>query len=231
MRHTVLVLNSKGGCGKTTLAINLASYYACHGLQTALVDYDPQGSAMTWHRIRHATQAPIHAIAAYRESRTAGLTRTWQLSPPPATERVIIDAPAGVHGHQLEDFTRRVDTILIPVLPSSIDMSAASDFIRDLLLMGKARVHQTRLGVVANRVRQRTQACRTLRIFLQTLNIPFVASLRDTQNYVHAAEQGRGIHELTPSAVSRDVDQWTPLITWLERGVACAIGNTGSDLR
>lgn len=229
MRHTILVLNSKGGCGKTTIASNLASYYANQGLQTAMVDYDPQGSSAKWHRIRDDRRPEIHVIAAYRESRNATATRSWQLAPPVGTERVIIDAPAGVHGFHLEDYVRRVDTILIPVLPSSIDIYAVSDFIRDLLLVGRARVHNTRLAVVANRVRTRTNSYQALRNFLHTLNIPFVTSLRDTQNYIHAAEQGLGIHELPPHRTRVDVVQWEPLIRWLEEGVIQDVEQTGSD--
>ncbi len=229
MRHTILVLNSKGGCGKTTIATNLASYYAGQGRQTAMVDYDPQGSCSKWIRVRSEVRPPIHAIAAYRESRNATATRAWQLAPPPGTERVIIDAPAGVNGFHLEDHVKRVDTILIPVMPSPIDIYAASDFIRDLLLVGRARVHGTRLAVVANRVRYRTNSYQALRNFLHTLNIPFIASLRDTQNYVRAAELGIGIHELPRYLVENDVEQWQPLIDWLEHGVVREVGSTGSD--
>jgi len=229
MRHTILVLNSKGGCGKTTIASNLASYYANQGLQTAMVDYDPQGSSTKWHRVRDERRPPIHATAAFRETRNATATRAWQLAPPVGTERVVIDAPAGIHGFHLEDYVRRVDTILIPVLPSSIDIYAASDFIRDLLLVGRARVHKTRLAVVANRVRTRTNSYVALRNFLHTLNIPFVASLRDTQNYVFAAEQGLGIHELPNYRVRNDLEQWAPLVRWLEEGVIQNVESTGSD--
>jgi len=229
MRHTILVLNSKGGCGKTTIATNLASYFAGLGMQTAMVDYDPQGSSTKWNRIRSEDRPTIHAIAAYRETRSANATRAWQLAPPAGTERVVIDAPAGVHGFHLEDYVRRVDTILIPVLPSSIDIYAASDFIRDLLLVGRARVHKTRLAVVANRVRARTNSYLALRNFLHTLNIPFIAALRDTQNYVRAAEQGIGIHDLPSHLVQRDIEQWQSLLDWLDQGIVREIGSTGSD--
>ena len=229
MRHTILVLNSKGGCGKTTIATSLASYFAGLGKQTAMVDYDPQGSSSKWNRIRSEDRPPIHAIAAYRETRNTNATRAWQLAPPVGTERVVIDAPAGVHGFHLEDYVRRVDTILIPVLPSSIDIYAASDFIRDLLLVGRARVHKTRLAVIANRVRARTNSYQALRNFLHTLNIPFVAALRDTQNYVRAAEQGIGIHDLPPHLVQRDIEQWQTLLDWLDQGIVREIGSTGSD--
>jgi chromosome partitioning protein len=218
MRHTILVLNSKGGCGKTTIATNLASHYVQQGLRTALIDYDPQGSATRWQRLRGENDTEIHVIAAYRQSRNAAATRTWQLTPPAGTERVIIDAPAGVQGFDLQDFVRRVDTILIPVLPSTFDVHATADFIRDLLLVGKARTYNTRLGVVANRVKPRTNAYQSLQNFLRTLSIPLIASLRETQNYVNAAEQGLGIREMPEYLVRNDLAQWEPLLAWLDEG-------------
>lgn len=226
--HAVMVLNAKGGCGKTTIATSLASYYAGQGLFTTLMDYDPQGSSMRWHRLRANSLPPIHTIAAFKGP-VAGTTRVWQLSAPPGTQRLVVDAPAGVQQFQLQDFVRRVDTILIPVLPSSIDIYAASDFIRDVLLVGKARTFGTRLGVVANRANARTRAYHALERFLRTLAIPFLTTLRDTQNYVRAAEQGVGVHDLGDHTAARDVEQWAPLVEWLESGVANRLSRDGGD--
>lgn len=226
--HAVMVLNAKGGCGKTTLATNLASYYARQGLFTTLMDYDPQGSSMRWHRLRGNSLPAIHSIAAFKGP-VAGTTRVWQLSAPPDTQRLVVDAPAGVQQFQLQDFVRRTDTILIPVLPSSIDIYAASDFIRDLLLVGKARSFGTRLGVVANRANPRTRAYHALQRFLHTLSIPFLTTLRDTQNYVRAAERGVGIHDLGDRAAARDVEQWEPLVEWLESEATVPVKHREGD--
>jgi chromosome partitioning protein len=110
---------------------------------------------------------------------------------------------------------RRADTILIPVLPSPIDIRAAAHFIHDLLLQGKVSRKQTKLAVIANRVRENTLVYHTLEKFLKKLKIPFVATLRDTQNYIRAAERGLGIYELAPSSVYQDLEQWEPLVKWL----------------
>lgn len=214
----IIVLNSKGGCGKTTIATNLASYYASRDITTALLDYDPQASSMRWLAQRARERPLVHGVEAYQRAR-ADVTRAWQLRVPPGTERVVIDAPAGVSGQQLVDYVSQVDVILIPVLPSPIDIHAASRFIQDLLLVGKVRTRDIRLGVVANRVKENTLVFQALERFLTTLRFPFVASLRDTQHYVRASEQGVGIHDLEDARAQRDRVQWEPLLSWVEQDV------------
>lgn len=211
----VLVVNAKGGCGKTTISTNLASYYASQKRVAALFDYDPQGSSIQWLSTRDDSRFPIHGVAAFRKP-TSGMTRTWQMRLPAETECVILDAPAGVHGMPMIDLVREADTIIIPVLPSPIDIHAASHFIKDLLLVAKVRSRSIRVGVVANRVRKNTKVFLSLRRFLDSLNIPFVAYLRDTQNYVQSAEEGMGIHELHAHRIQQDRAQWKKLIRWIE---------------
>jgi len=233
----ILILNAKGGCGKTTLATNLAGYYASQGKITALLDYDPQGSAMKWLSLRDRERPAIHGIAAYQ--RRNDLTRTFQMRLPEGTQRVIMDAPAGVAGLQLGDYVQRVDCILVPVLPSPIDIHAAAHFIQDLLLLGKVRPAGVQLAVVANRVRENTRVYRDLQRFLLALNVPFVASLRDSQNHIRAAEQGLAIHELEASRSRPDRECWAPLIEWLNaadeqtaavpNGTVAPIGANRSD--
>ena len=213
--YKIMVINSKGGCGKTTIATNLAAYYADQGLRTVIFDYDAQGSSMQWVRARDESLPEIHCVAACRNSRD-GVTRTWQLRVPEGTERVIFDTPAGIAGQELADLVRRVDSIIVPVQPSPIDIHACSHFIRDLLLVGKIRRLNVRVGVVANRVRERTHGFSILGRFLDSLNIPFIATLRDTQNYVKVAERGIGIHELDAPFIGRDLAQWAVLLQWLE---------------
>ncbi len=211
--QTILVLNSKGGCGKSTIAVNLASYYASCGLKAALVDYDPQGSSLQWLSLRSGEFAPIHGVNACR-TRT-GMTRTWQMRPPPDTDHVIIDAPAGTTGGALQEMLRRTDIIVVPVTPSPIDIHATSDFIRELLLVGKVRSRGIHLGVIANRVRRDTPHYEPLKRFLGSLNIPFITSLTDSEHYLNAVESGVGIHELDERETEVEREQWFPLIRWL----------------
>ena len=141
----ILVINSKGGCGKSTLATNLASYFAHHGEQTALMDYDPQGSTMQWLKLRPAHLNPIHGANASR--RKGNVIRSWQMVVPFDTEKLIIDAPAGVDGILLQELVQRADNIIIPVAPSPVDIHATSDFIKDLFLIGKIRSQKTDVAV------------------------------------------------------------------------------------
>lgn len=211
--QTILVLNTKGGSGKTTIATNIASLYAAGGVQCAIMDYDQQGSSLHWQSLRDPDLPDIHVIDARKTKLKQ--TRTWQLKLPPQTERVIIDAPAGAEGLMLQEMIRRTQMIIVPVPPSPIDIHATSDFIKDLLLIGKIRKFGIRVAVVANRVRRHTPTYEPLENFLSNLNIPFVTSLSDTDNYIIAAEQGIGIHEMNEDQTRLEREQWYPLARWL----------------
>jgi chromosome partitioning protein len=211
----IVVLNPKGGSGKTTIAINLASYLASRGYSPVLMDFDPQGSSVRWVKKRKPMQPPIHVIAAFeKDTRT---TRAFQLRVPQATTHVIVDTPAAVEARQLPEMTRDADKILVPVLPSDIDIHTCSRCIGDLLLVAKVRREDDRIGVIANRVRRNTLTYQALIRFLHTLGIPIVATIRDSQNYVRAAELGVGVHEMKSYVAHDDIEQWRPLVDWLER--------------
>lgn len=203
--RTIMVLNAKGGCGKSTLVTNLASYYASKGNSVALADLDEQGSTMQWLEARQDVQPAIQGIAGWD-----GPVRA-----PKDADVLLYDTPAAVHGKQLTDLVRRAQTVVIPVLPSPLDIRAAAHFIGDLLTVGRVSRQEVKLAVVANRVRENTRVYHRLYRFLRSLDIPFVGVLRDTQNYIRAAEYGRGIFEMAPSMVAQDLEQWTPVVRWL----------------
>ena len=211
----IVVLNTKGGSGKTTLATNLAAYYAWRGSRVALMDLDPQGSSMRWLKVRPQDLPPIHPIAAYEKR--LNVTRAFALSPPPGTERVIVDTPAALPSLQMPETVRDASAIVVPVLPSDIDIHAASRCIADLLLVAKVHRSEKRLVIVANRARRYTKAYQSLMRFLRSLRIPVAAVLRDSQAYVRSAETGMGLHEMKGALLQEDVDSWKPLIDWLER--------------
>lgn len=198
------------------MATNLASYFVTQDLNTALMDFDPQGSSIRWLSQRPKTAPSIYGVHVASRKNNTGVTRSFQMRVPPETERMIIDAPAGICGNELIDLIRHVDTIIMPVLPSSIDIHAVTRFIQELLLVGKVRQKGLHVAVVANRAKKNTLTYRSLERFLKTLKLPFVTTLRDTQNYVHAAERGIGIHEMWDKRTESDKEQWRPLTRWLE---------------
>lgn len=211
----IVVLNPKGGSGKSTLATNIAGMLAATGQPVALMDFDPQASAMRWlqKRAADASLPPVHGIFACEDDPRQ--TRSFRLRVPAEIRYLVVDTPAAVPVHGLVDFTRGAHALLLPVLPSDIDIHAATRLIADLLLVAKVSRRMGRLGVVANRVRQNTLSYRQLMKFLDRLSIQRVCELRDSQNYVYAAEHGLSVHELQPSRARRDLEQWLPLIDWL----------------
>jgi chromosome partitioning protein len=177
------------------------------------MDSDPQGSSTRWLHKRAKESPAIHGIVAY--SRSSAVTRSWQLRVPPHCTSVIVDTPAALEARAFPEITRGADVILVPVMPSDIDIHAAAKCIADLLLVAKIRRSDGRIGIIANRVRSNTLISQSLMRFLGSLDIPLVATLRDSQNYVRAAETGVGIHEMPAWQVRQDLGQWEQLTSWL----------------
>ena len=209
----IVVLNPKGGSGKSTVATNLASYFAVQDQKPTIIDLDPQGSSMRWLSKRTPQQPHVHGVAGFE--RKAGVTRSFALRVQPDSKVVIVDSPAAIDPQRLPDLTRDAQAILVPVLPSDIDIHAATRCISDLLLIAKIKRHEQRIGIIANRVRRNTLMYRSLMKFLYSLQIPVVATLRDSQAYVRAFDHGIGLFEMKSYSVREDMEQWQPLLGWL----------------
>ena len=213
--NTTLVINSKGGSGKTTIATNLASYFVANGVPTTVMDYDPQGSCMNWLRLRNQTGTRLHGANAAPQK--SGRIRGVEMYVPADTQQLVIDAPAGASGLLLQEMLYRADCIIIPVAPSAIDIHATANFVRDLLLAGRVRARNIRLAVVANRVRSSMPVYQPLERFLNSLGLPFLTRISDSDVYVEAAEAGIGIFEMTPSAAAAECAQFMPIVEWVSR--------------
>ena len=174
----------------------------------------PRVPASRWLEKRSPHQPPIHGIAAY--ARALGVTRSFQLRVPHGTDRVIVDTPAAMHPHDFNEHVRDADAVLVPVMPSDADIHACSRTIGHLLISGKIKRRENRLAVVANRVKPNTIIFRTLMRFLDQMQIPVVTTLRDSQHYVYANEQGLGLHDMNPARVHPELQQWDALWAWLE---------------
>ena len=204
--RAVLVANPKGGAGKTTLATNLSGYFANKGKKTTLCDLDRQQSALRWMAFRDPA---LPAITGY----FAG--NQISLSLPKEADWVVVDAPAGLQGYKLSDYLRAVDKVLVPLVPSIFDMAATEDFLNSI--RSEVRGQRVKLGIVAMRVDPRTRAAGMLEEFLKHFDIPIVAYLRNTQNYVNAAAAGCTVFDPPRAKLRREVEQWSSLLEWVEK--------------
>ena len=201
----IVVANPKGGVGKSTLATNVAGALAREGHAVMLGDIDRQQSSRQWLALRPAHLPPIRG---WDEVSHNDIVR-----PPKGKTHVVLDTPAGLHGKRLDAVLRIAHKILIPLQPSLFDIQATHAFLG--ALREHPRAAEIRLGLVGMRVREHTIANDQLHQYLATLNVPVVAWLRDTQNYVQLAARGLTLWDVAPSRVERDLEQWLPLKEWI----------------
>ncbi|MDO9235173.1 MAG: ParA family protein [Aquabacterium sp.] len=200
----IVVANPKGGVGKSTLSSHIAGYFARQGHTVMLGDVDRQQSSRLWLKLRPATLPPI---------------LSWDISqdqiakPPKGTTHIVLDTPAGLHGKGLDAVMKLADKVIVPLQASVFDIYATQDFLTDLAQ--RKRGGKVQLGVVGNRIKDHTKATEHLKEFLQTLDIPLVTLLRDTQNYAHLAAHGLSLWDVAPAKVDKDLAQWAPLLDWL----------------
>ncbi len=226
--NTTLVINPKGGSGKTTVAINLASYFAASGIATTIMDYDSQGSSLNWLALRAPHAVPIRGADATRQK--GNRLRSLAMYVPAQTEQLIIDAPAACGGLALQEMLERATCIVIPLVPSSIDIHATGKFVREVLLSAKMRARNVPVAIVANKVRRSMPAYRPLERFLESLELQLTARLIDSDVYVKAAETGIGIFEMELALTLAERQQFTPLAQWVERNSGLGARQTEHQL-
>jgi chromosome partitioning protein len=202
----VLIANPKGGVGKSTLATQVAGYFASQGHAVMLGDVDRQQSSRLWLGLRPPAAAPIATWEAQGEGSV--------VRPPRGTTHAVLDTPAGLHGWRFKEVLALADQVLVPLQPSIFDIYATRDFLDRLL--SQRRTDKTRIGLVGMRVGAHTLSGDRLREFVAQLGVPMVAELRDTQNYVQLAARGLTLFDIAPGRVQRDLAQWQPLLRWLE---------------
>jgi chromosome partitioning protein len=199
----IVVANPKGGVGKSTVATNLAGALARSGHPVMLGDVDRQQSARQWLALRPLALPPI---------RGWDVARDHVVRPPKGTTHVVLDTPAGLHDKKLDSVLAVADRVLIPLQPSLFDIQATHAFVQDI----RARKPRCRIAVVGNRVKETTVAADQLRQFLDTLDVPVLGMLRDTQLYVQLAARGATLWDVAPSRAERDLAQWQPLLEWAQ---------------
>ena len=201
----VVVANPKGGVGKSTLSTNVAGYFASQGHSVMLGDADRQQSSALWLKLRPEVARPI---------------ATWAIShdliarPPRDTSHVVLDTPAGLHGWRFKDVLKLADKVLVPLQPSIFDIYATRAFLDELAETRHA--DQLDIGIVGMRVDARTIAADKLHEFVDSLGLPVLGYLRDTQNYIHLAARGLTVFDVSPSRVEKDLQQWQGICDWLD---------------
>ena len=207
---TVLVASSKGGVGKTTIATHLAAQAALDGHRTVLIDADPQRSSTRWAERRSDLETAVLPID--------GTRRNWQKLVPDDVQRTVIDAPAGATADSLEAFLERADALVVPVLPSTLDIDATVPFLNAIAKHPRVRRGQLRVGLVGNRLKPWTNASQQAVELLQQWPYPVVAQLRDSQAYVMLVGLGRSLFDYHSQQVREHQEDWAPLLKWLKKG-------------
>ena len=202
----IVIANPKGGVGKSTLATNVAGCLASAGHAVMLGDVDRQQSARQWLALRPPQAARITSWDVQADQ---------IVRPPKGTTHVVLDTPAGLHGKRMEAVLRIAERLIVPLQPSLFDIQATHAFLAELREHRRGAAIETVL--VGNRVREHTRANEQLHRYLETLPLPVLAWLRETQNYVQLAAHGLTLFDVAPGRVERDLEQWAPLAAWLRR--------------
>ena len=201
----VVVANPKGGVGKSTMATNIAGYFASRGHRVMLGDADRQQSSRLWLGLRPPGARPV---------------ASWDIGPdnivkpPKGTTHVVLDTPAGMHGRMFRDVLKMADRVIVPLQPSVFDIFATRSFLDDMAEHRKAT--QMQVGIVGMRVDERTIAADKLHEFVDTLGLPVLGYLRQTQNYIQLAARGLTLFDVAPGRVERDLQQWQGICRWLD---------------
>lgn len=199
---TILIVNPKGGSGKTTLSVNIAGYLANNGQRVAILDLDRQQSSALWLATRPDDLPRIHSLDAKKGH---GHPNDW----------LVIDSPAGLRGKNLSHALKLAHKIIVPVAPSLFDLQASRDFLQTLSEEKTVRKSKCHIGIIGMRMEMRTKAAWALEHFLASLDLPVLAYLRETQVYVNAAFEGKSLFDLPPYLAERELEQWTLLQDWL----------------
>lgn len=209
--RTILVASSKGGAGKSTVSTNLAAYFAVEGKATALLDADKQKSSTHWCEKRAYMETAVLPLD--------GTRRGWDKSLPDGIQRLVVDAPAGAMGEDLTAFLDMADAVIVPVLPSAIDLEATVPFLNTLVAHPRVKKGKLPVGILANRLKPWTSASQQAVAQLKTWPYPVVGELRDTQAYVLMAALGKSLFDYHSEQIRSHQEDWAPLLRWLKKSL------------
>ncbi len=205
----ILIASSKGGCGKSTVATNLAAHFAQSGKNTVLADSDRQGSSYRWCERRPMPVPGVLGVAAIRKG--------WRSQLPPDSERLIIDSAAGTHAADVDEMADELDAIVVPVQPSAFDLDASTAFLAELAQVPRIKKGKLRVAVVANRLKPWTSASQDGLARMKEAGMPVVAELRDSTGYAVLSGLGKSIFDFHSEQARSHQEDWTPLLRWLKK--------------
>ena len=206
---TILVASSKGGVGKTTIATHLAAQSALDGRRTVLVDADPQGSSTRWAQRRAGLDSAVLPLD--------GTGAGWRRQLPADSELVVVDAAAGAMAGDLGSFLDRADAVVVPVLPSVLDIEATVGFLDTLATNARVRRGELRVGLVANKLKPWTTGSQQALELFKQWPYPLVAQLRDSQAYAVLVGLGKSLFDYHSAQVREHQGDWQPLLRWLKK--------------
>lgn len=204
----ISILNHKGGVGKSTIATNIAGYFANQGKNVLFGDFDVQQSSYNWLALRPENAIPIH---------------TWEIvegqlsEPPKNTDYIIIDSPAGIRASSLKRLVSMSDKVITPIKPGVFDIMSTETFLTEIVEMINEQEKDTDLCVIGNMIDPRTKSTEQLFTFIKGLGLECPALIRQAQIYVHLAAHGLTIFDSNSSIFARDTEQWEPLLEWIKK--------------
>lgn len=207
--RTIVVASSKGGAGKSTLSANLAAHFALQGKRTVLIDADRQKSSTHWCEKRATLDTAVLPVDGSRKG--------WKKNLPAQTDVAIVDAAAGAMGDDLEDFLEMADAVLVPVLPSTIDLEATVPFLNSLAATARVKKGKLPVALVANRLKPWTGASQQAVEQLKSWPYPVVGELRDTQAYVLMVALGKSVFDYHSEQIRGHQADWSSIFRWLKK--------------
>ena len=207
--QVIVVASSKGGAGKSTLSTNLAAHFALQGKRTVLIDADRQKSATHWCEKRAGLESAVLPID--------GSKKGWKKNLPSQTDVVIVDSPAGAMGDDLEDFLELASAVLVPVLPSTIDLEATVPFLNSLATTARVKRGKLPVALVGNRLKPWTGASQQAITQIKAWPYPVVGELRDTQAYVLMVALGKSVFDYHSEQIRNHQADWAPIFKWLKK--------------
>lgn len=203
---TILVASPKGGCGKTTIATNLAVAFAAWGLKTALADTDPQRSSLDWLKERPEASASIRGL-----DWTKGIKKA-----PKGIARLVVDSGAAMSIDQVRGLVKVSDLVLIPVLPSAFDLKATLKFLEHFRDLKPIRKGKKPFALIRNRARPDSRAVKRFDESLASLDTTSIGSLTERSLYNEVAWDGIGLFDLSTQKSAEIQQDWIPIVRFIE---------------